>query len=302
MSTTKIPENVFIHLGLHKTASTFFQKIFFQTYNLETGYLHLRTKGREFQEYLLKTNDLHFSADIAKEILERILNKETNIDNKITISDEVFAGNPWHNANERIRYFERLNSVFQDAKYIITFRNQEDLTQSLYLEYIKEGGSASWKQFLTYDGIELNFSRKAYLDFGTYYSYLKNRIGSNRILCTYYEDFKVDNLKYLEKIATYIGFKIDQRINEIINTKSNPSIFGTNAVILRHLNKFTCSLRQPFLLLPPFFHKVYRKLFLFIPSYGKNLIPKKEVKAFCVFPKERNKELPEYERIKKFGY
>jgi len=298
-------QKIFIHMGLHKTGSTFLQKKFFTLYANASGYIQIRKDAKNFLTYILHCNDVDFSADYAKKIFEKELNTEKNVQATLTISDEQFCGSPWNDAKDRARYFDRLNSVFPHASYIVVFRNQEDIVKSLYLQYVKTGGSANWQQFFCYKRHPLEFSRKSYLNYGNYLNYILTKIDRGRIKCLFYEDMLNNPKKYFIDLATYIGFETDERINEIISFKANKSLPSYLVKMIIFINKFCSSMRQPFLVLPskPRAYLI-RTLIRTLPQSKKGIIDSSALREFCYEPKKYNRILAKHvdRDLTKLGY
>ena len=300
-----LSKEITIHIGLHKTASTFMQKYFFPLYADESGYVEVRKQTPNFLNYILYCNELEFDFKIANTTLSRELNTINFSKQKLIISDEQFCGSPWDNASYRKLYFDRLNGIFPNAIYIIVLRNQNDLIQSLYLQYIKTGGSATWKEFLSHKRHPLYFSLKSYLNYGGYINYMISQVGRERIGCFFYEDMKKNSLAFLKQIASFIGVKTGSELNQIILSNANRSISPAWAKILLHINKFCRSERQPFLLLPRRLHSLI-VYFARKHSFSKNrkIIPENEVAMFCEDQKKFNSIIQDIvsRRISNIGY
>lgn len=284
----------FIHVGLHKTASTFLQNVLFPTYFKQ--YRSLRLEEKIFLDYVINENDITFDPCTACQLLNR--------QPKILISDEIFCGAPWNDAKDRARYTHRLSQTFENPHFILILRNQEDITESLYLEYIKKGGAASWKQFLNHDRFALSFSRGSYLDYSNYVNLLKNVAGQKRVLVLYYEDLIHNPTSFVSNIFRYLD-ESPPNNNDLYATlraRSNKSIRGLNAQLLRWVNKLCASEREPFQLVPRPSQSLVASFLRRLPQPGGRLIPKSELKAFCYHYKHKNHLLPEYERIKHYGY
>ncbi|MGM0704242.1 MAG: hypothetical protein ACQEUG_17820 [Pseudomonadota bacterium] len=300
MADRKVELNeVYIHLGLHKTGSTFFQKRYFPIFN---AYKSLRYDLPSFLEYVLHCNDLYFNDQEALFILRKELKVANHLSKKLIISDEQFSGAPWDNANDRKKIFDRLNLIFPDASYILVLREQEEMVKSLYLEYIKKGGSAKWYQFIGCKKNELSFSRGAYLDYYNYYNYVVQCTSEERILLLPYEWFCSEPRSFLEKIAQFIDEKQNVVPDNILSLHENKSIKGINAKLLRIVNGLFASDRQPFLLLPKKVHLLSRKWLRKLPQVDSVVIPEKDLKNFCLKYKARNKKLPINSVLEKYDY
>jgi len=286
--------SVYIHLGLHKTASTFLQKQFFPLFADQCGYVSLRTDLRAFLDYILYSHDFDFDAGVALQLLSEGLSNCGHDGDVLTISDEQFCGSPWDNARDRRRYFDRLFSCFPGAKFIIVFRNQEEMTKSLYLQYVKTGGAASSNQFLTFNRPPLEFARGAYLDYGSYVDYILAIVKKKDSLkCLFYEDMKVSPQAFFNDLAGFIGFEILlSPVSNVANKTENKSLSAIAVPLVRFFNKLFASPRDPFLLVPSKLRAAIVKTVIFIfPRSRKDVLDLELLNVFCQESKRKNEIL-----------
>ena len=296
--------DITIHLGMHKTGSSFLQSHFFSMYKNESGYFSLRDYAREFLHYILYCGESFWCVERARELFESSLKRARFVGDKLTIVEEMLCGDPYMNAFNRRQVFERLNLVFPLAKYVLVLREQEGMTQTLYLQYIKLGGSCSWKDFLTSKQPPLLFSWGEYLNYAPYVSDIYNAVGRDRFLCMPYEMMLEDRSAFLCRLASFIGFELGQAQSIRTSKRVNPSLSPRPAIVLSVMNKLCKSYRQPYLLLPRFVQVLSRKAMLRISSARKNAIPDEVVSEFCVDSKMRNNELTPIVGldVSKYGY
>ena len=127
-----------IHVGLQKTASTFFQQQFFPRL---TG---VCTVTRPFTQDNAAFNRMQFADDslfdrAALFAVAREIEQGCPLGDTLLLSDELFAGFAFHNFANRARIARRLAEVFPDAEVILFLRGQVDLALSLYNQYLKLG-------------------------------------------------------------------------------------------------------------------------------------------------------------------
>ncbi|GAB5565785.1 MAG: hypothetical protein Wins2KO_28480 [Winogradskyella sp.] len=252
---------VYVHLGIHKTGSSFLQKVFFPHYTDNVCFLD-RAKLASFKEYVLNEDDFEFEKTKALELFNEAVGANQNC-NKVVISDEEFYGNPYLAVLDRKRNFDRLYEIFgKSLKVILFLRNQQNLLNSLYNQYVKTGGSASFKAFLNYKKYPLNF-RVPYLLYDKYVDYLIKTTGVDKVKIYLYEDFLENKSDVLNDMNKFITNKSNELLGfSNFDKKVNASLNNGNIPVLRFLNKFTKSLKSPFLLLHINAHKLIRKLFL----------------------------------------
>lgn len=260
---------VYVHLGIHKTGSSFLQKEFFPKYDGKICFLN-RSELSQFKAYVLTTDDFDFDSNKALGFFKDALGEKSDCE-RVIISDEEFYGNPYIASIDRKRNFDRLFEIFGDTLSCVVFlRNQQSLLNSLYNQYVKTGGTASFDKFLSYKKYPLNFSL-SYLIYDKYISYLKKVLGDDKIKVYLYEDFLENKLETLNDLNYFIT-NSHKDLSAIVDTnrKVNSSLKNGNIPLLRMINKLTSSPKEPFLLLSLNFHKIIRRIFLRLKfSFGK---------------------------------
>ncbi len=127
-------KKVFIHIGLHKTATTWLQKYYFCRLR-DCSFLSV-----PFTQQNSDFNRLQYSFDPffdPESLRKLILEKIDAGPEKLIISDENFSGNPSCHYLNRTFIAERLARVCPDAEIILFIRNQKDLIYSLYNQAVK---------------------------------------------------------------------------------------------------------------------------------------------------------------------
>lgn len=125
-------KNTVIHVGLHKTATTFLQ---YSVFPQATEYLYLT---RPYTQLNHAFNRLQYAdptmfnlEDLRSEV--EALNVES-----ILLSDESFSGKPtYFSYINRTLIAERLSKIFPNAKILLVLRDQIDIMVSHYSSYIK---------------------------------------------------------------------------------------------------------------------------------------------------------------------
>lgn len=254
---------VIIHLGIHKTGSTYLQQHCFPFFpNLI--YLH-RNVLAPFKKYVLYGDDFEFSASKALSIFFSCV-EDAGIDNptskKFLLSDEEFYGNPFLGAIDRRRNLDRLIEVFSsyEVQFFLFVRKQKDLLASLYLQYVKSGGTAFFEQFVSSRRYPLIFS-SSYFYFSGYLKYLVSCMGRENTKVFLYEEFRVNSEKILNELGEFVGSSFCPPVKGRV-LRSNESINRSVVVPMVVLNRLTRSYKNPFALLPFFIFKAYCKAFL----------------------------------------
>jgi len=232
-----------IHLGIHKTGTTFLQKNVFP--NLPLLYLN-QLELKAFYSYILFEDDLTFNPKVAYNLFYQVLIKKfknfTDSDT-VVISNEDLYGIPWIGTIIRKRNIDRLLIVFDELQFILTIRNQYTLMESLYSQYVKSGGIYTTKKLLSSYNYPLIFDKK-YFFYHDYINYIQIK---GRITILLYEELLLNKYKYYQALLGILNKDIHQEINSFNDffNKRNISLPFTIIKILRNLNKLFSSRKNP---------------------------------------------------------
>ncbi len=292
---------VYIHLGLHKTGSTFFQKKFYPMYS-EFNYKHLRDASTlsEFNQYILRENALTFSLEHAKTLFYKHLSPNETEQGILTLCEEQFSGFPLQDALNRKMIFDRLLAFFPNANFVIVLRNQKDFVKSMYAEYLKKGGTATLKNFLTRKDSTLNFSRGSYLKYFDYYNCIKNRVTEKKVKVLYYEDLNYNPELFFNELNSF--FNLNLSISEsILNAKENVSFKSEFFNSVRFYNIIGKTPYGKDHLIPTRFKNKIIKMHRSFSKKNTEL-DEQYINQFLDSFEFKNNLLPQYDRVNKYGY
>ena len=116
-----IMKRLIIHIGLHKTGTTYLQEVLFPAI---PGVEVIR--GWYSHRKLLKSKP-----------------KSTTI-----ISDESISGSLWSGnyGNDFKQNIDKINAIYQNPKIIMGIRNQLTFVESVYKQYLQEGGTGDFEE------------------------------------------------------------------------------------------------------------------------------------------------------------
>lgn len=179
-------KNIIIHLGLHKTATTFLQKEIFP-----------KLEGVKFFD--LSNTEKNVS------VLTIELDK-----NKINlISNEELSGRPYKmSAKQRDILLKNLKKVYPNAKIIIGLREKDEWIESLYKQYIKMKPTGTRSYFMEHFD-------KAYLDHESYVDLIKSLFDD--VYIYHYEKLKSKPNEFVDGICKFIGVETPKWENVVHN-------------------------------------------------------------------------------------
>lgn len=164
-------QKVIIHIGLHKTATTFLQCEVFPKIK---------------DTYLIR--NFNFTTTLPD-------NEKT-----IIISNEQLSGglNLSTTANGRYEIAKKLSKIYPNAKIIIAFRDKHTWIKSCWKQYIVEGGILNFNTYKT----KINYDL---LNFEKYESELKHLFKD--VFVYHYEDFNINKKQIITDMCKFMGVK-----------------------------------------------------------------------------------------------
>ena len=257
-------QEIYLHIGPHKTASTYLQQhIFNQLEGLEYyGPTADITKKLHPKNY-------NISDENAGPVNVDELNSLA-INNKVLISSENWFGE--HNLGYQNRFSncDIIKKLIPAAKIIIIIRKQDDWLKSLYKQNIQKGSYFSFEDFVAKFGFDDN-------PFDVIDNYINN-FGKENIHIIPYEKLLADSDKFMSDMASVLGYSNRLvSVNHFSNKSVNDNLLGINRSInyflyilfgsdRSNLNKYTRKIIQFYI--SPLFDK--------LPHSKKQLSVKKD--------------------------
>jgi len=208
--------NVLVHIGYHKTGTSWLQKYLFTRGNSVFEPLSAHATGHSTLARLFYRNQagqplspFETNQDcIEAEITRLSAEPECDFVHKIpVISDERLSGNPHSGGFDSRLIADRIHNVLPDAKIMIMIREQADICLSNYFQYLRVGGIDSLSRYLhrKYDGRRPGFTLEhfRYLPLVQYY---QNLFGPDNVLVLPYEMFKQEGQLFAERLSQFVGW------------------------------------------------------------------------------------------------
>jgi len=228
-----------VHIGYHKTGSTWFQKELYPHCSS-----HRYVPRRRVQEALLMDTAFGFNAGRARRLLEDGFDGR-----QLLLCEEELSGNP-HSAGMRGSFSkdlaERIHSTLPDAHVLIFIRNQVDMAAALYRHYVREGGTHGPSRYLRPDSWRTDAHRHPFkfplfsLEFLQYQgliAYYRSLFGEGRVHVFAFEAFRQDAKGFVAAFANRLAIQAD--LAQLDYRPSNAGLSRNALVIARFLNRFT---------------------------------------------------------------
>ncbi len=204
----------FIHIGYHKTGTTWLQyhglrkhpNIILINFKRNQDARIVDVPGvNKLLRQLCSMSDFDFQPEYFKEKFKEIISKYTTSSSAIGVSFEGLSGNNL-NGNDSARIANRVFEIFGPTKIIIVIRNQIDMINSIYKQYIQTGGTLSIKQFLDKDRFPVaDLINK--LQYNKLINYYQQLYSKENVFIGVYELFKLDKEEFMKDLYNFIGVK-----------------------------------------------------------------------------------------------
>lgn len=224
---------VLIHIGYHKTGTTWLQNNLFINNNETFHPLSVHQKGKSTlarcfiinRQGQLLNSFQSYKPHIVSAIKATINANPKPKDKIFVVSHERLSGTPHSGGFDASVISERIKNVLPNAKIFIVIREQKSKILSDYLQYLSIGGNFSLKKYMTtpYDG-KIPFFSSSYYNY--YHLILKYQqlFGKDHVLVLPYELFQKDKNKFIQSLASFMGkeIKIDPAsFNDYENKTTN---------------------------------------------------------------------------------
>lgn len=222
---------VYLHLGFHKTATTFMQKAIFPNLKQVNYIKYGRIKKELGKIRLSKISDM--GAENSKYFF-----KSFNNGKPMLISFEGLSGSPLSPSKRKpqLDILKDLRRVFPESEFdvyiIFGIREQVALLTSLYVQFVHHGGVIGPKDFMR--GRLKNNGSLNNFQFHRYIHEVYRLFGEDHTYVMIYEYFKKNFSEEMLKLLNYMG---EQEIPNYKNVGSNKSYGTKQLAIARRLNR-----------------------------------------------------------------
>ncbi len=128
--------NLILHVGYHKTATTWMQRKLFVPAH---GFRQLASH-RDVFDHVVRPRGFDFNPDAMRELIDRaasaLMPREVPL-----ISSEILSGHPFQGGREGDVFATRLHRIAPEAKILISIRSQRQILPSVYMQYVLRGGT-----------------------------------------------------------------------------------------------------------------------------------------------------------------
>jgi hypothetical protein len=233
-----MPDNI-IHIGYHKTATNWFQRIFYPRVTSHR-YIHRKRVRAAF----LDPSALQFSRDTALAALGTGESPQGLILCEEELSGNIHAGGLHGCFSKELGV--RLRATLPGARVVIFIRNQVDMIASVYKQYIKEGGTFGVNRYLYPERyLPASGFRPAkcpmfafdHFDYDALVGHYQALFGDDRVHVFAFEEFSRDNAAFMARYRDIFGFEVD--LDALPEEQPNPPYGRGTLLVAWLMNHFT---------------------------------------------------------------
>jgi hypothetical protein len=227
-----------VHIGYHKTATTWFQKVVYPRVR-NFAYVPRERANRA----LLEATAFRFDASEARAQLELPADRPAILCEE-ALSGALFGGGFMGFQSAAVA--ERVRAVLPDARIVVFVRAQAEMISAAYLQYLRNGGTHAPHRLL----IPADYARErgtvprreARFSFDHFeYDRLIERyaelFGAERVHVYAYEELRRGGRAFVERFASELGLELDAAALPF--EKRNASYGMAVSRLARFLNRFT---------------------------------------------------------------
>ena len=234
--------DIFLHIGLHKTATTTLQKQLFPAW-INLNYIsNSNIDMVEFVDLAITCDPIYFDKDKARKLISTHFDsRNPNLISSEGMSGSLYDGVTKYDLDHRSPIIRNLKEALPEAHIILVIRRQDGLSRSIYRQYLKEGGTESIKKFYSVNKNSPGLITLNRFKYSPYIDELVNSFPAGILILTL-EEFTINQKLSLQKLSDFIGI---DALN-IKLKKSNQTSLGTFGVeFSRILNHFFYSKLNP---------------------------------------------------------
>lgn len=136
------PKPLLIHVGYHKTATTWMQRRLFLP---ALGYQQIMDHEEVFAHFVRPHGFAYDAAAAALAVTRAVAAAPQDV--VPVISSEILCGHPFYGARESTEVAQRLHAAAPHARILISIREQVGAISSTYMQFLQRGGELTPQAF-----------------------------------------------------------------------------------------------------------------------------------------------------------
>lgn len=214
-----------LHIGYHKTGTTWLQV---EGFRLLEGVERIHGPDAKALLRELATGRGEFAPEKLRSLIEKSEACHP------LISYEFLSGQVFNGSQHGTRTAHRLAEALPEAMTLIVVRRQPEMLESLHAQYVNQGGTVSFPNFLAGSGHGFDLNPE-HLEYDRLVSTYVDLFGEPNVLVLPYELLRARPEAFLDRLADALGTKVTGNMQP---RTVNPSLSGKRLDILRTWNRW----------------------------------------------------------------
>ncbi len=189
------------HIGYHKTATSWMQTRLFTPAH---GFFPVGDHHDAFA-HIVRPSNFEFDPGAVRALLDE--RQAQAPENHVRIlSSEILSGHPVYGGRESDLYARRLHEIAPDARILISIRNQMKILPSVYMQYVRRGGTMPYTRFFREED-DLGFFgfRAAHFAYDALIGLYQSLFGADRVVVVTQESLQNDLAGASAALASRLG-------------------------------------------------------------------------------------------------
>lgn len=197
---------VLLHIGYHKTGTTWLQKSVFEDRSSQSPFL--QPWNAVTIDELVMPHTLHFDPEKARGAFAAGFEAARSAGRLPVLSAERLSGNPHSGGYDSAELARRLALVFPEARILMVVREQVAAILSGYRQYVMVGGPCSLRRYLEPPAAgraRVPWFRFEHFEYDRLVSHYRMLFGPDNVLVLTHEQLVEDPVQFVDRIYAHAG-------------------------------------------------------------------------------------------------
>ncbi|MDQ1466217.1 MAG: hypothetical protein QOH10_632 [Actinomycetota bacterium] len=235
-----MPQPVVVHIGFHKTATTWLQLLLFPNHPRLRKYVSGFVWDDPFLREIVAASDREFDPARAREAYEAGLAGLGALapDDVVVVSAERLSGHAASGGFDTFRIARRLRETVPEARVLIVVRSQVDMIESEYRQLVGEGYPGRISSLWSSDPWRTVQFDLGHYEYDTLVRTYQEHFGAENVAVFSYEGLAADHSRFLDRLAAFFGIAPFELAADVGKRSIHPGLPNRGLAMIRVLNHF----------------------------------------------------------------
>ncbi len=234
---------VVVHIGFHKTATTWLQREVFPHHPALAPFVSGRVWNDPFLRCVVADSDRGFDPARAREAYEAGVARLGMLapDTVVVVSAERLSGHAASGGYDSVRIAQRLHATLPEARVLMVVRSQVDMIESEYRQRVGEGYPGRVSSLWSSDPWKTAQFDLGQYEYDTLAREYQERFGAENVAVFTYEGVVANRARFLDRLAAFLGVAPFELGDDVGARAVHPGLPNRGLGLLRTLNHFRAS-------------------------------------------------------------